>query len=87
MVDEKKRPDVYEGVGTVDDAWVTVEEASSDCHKGGKATFTKDDIATVFYCRWSNHQEHADTDSIALFSLKDGRYVKATEWGDSSGHG
>lgn len=81
------RPDVYEGVGTIEDAWITVGEATSSCHENPGASFVKEDIERVFYCKWTNHQEYADTDSIALFKLKNGKYVKATEWGDSSGHG
>lgn len=85
MSDE--RPDRYEGVGTIDDAWKTVDEATQSCHPHPAVDFTKDDIEKVFYCRWNNFQEYADTDSETIFRLKDGRYVRAEESGDSTGHG
>jgi hypothetical protein len=83
----KERADVYEGVGTAEDAWITVTDAASDCHENKGADFNEEDIEKVFYCQWANHQEYADTDSTTVFRLKNGKYVIAREWGDSSGHG
>jgi hypothetical protein len=87
MSEEKERAWVFEGVGTVDDAWITIEEASACSYHTIPLGFSREDIEKVFYCQWSNQQEYADTDSTTVFRLKNGKYVLAHEWGDSSGHG
>jgi hypothetical protein len=81
-------PRNYEGAGTIDRAWATVCTAFSDCHeKPPGSSFTKEDIDRVFYCWERSYVDWADTNSYAVFRLKSGKYVVASEWSDSSGHG
>lgn len=73
--------------GTAEQAWATVEEASS-CgdHPIACEAFVKEDIAEVLgYWEWQG--SCAEHDTLAAFVLRNGKHVVAKEGSDSSGHG
>lgn len=82
---------------TVENVWSVVDTAAMDCHRGSKIDFNENDIAKVFYynsgCNCGDLFDEkmcntwCDTWSIAIFQLKDGRYILANEASDTSGHG
>ena len=76
----------------------SVVESASDCgnHPITCEAFTKDDIAQVLAYRFGcsckgapNTQcdTYCDRWSFAAMRLKNGKYVVAQEWSDTSGHG
>jgi hypothetical protein len=82
---------------TTADAMPVIATASSDCHPGAFPEIKEDDIDVVYfaksYCMCGDSLSNTmckswcDSGSIAVFSLKNGKYIIAQEDSDTSGHG
>lgn len=70
---------------TRSDAMGVVNDAAKCFEHPFEIPFTEQDIDKIIYLHLNN--EDWDTDSETIFTLKNGKYVRAIEWSDSSGHG
>lgn len=68
---------------------MAVVGAAADCSDHRiEYDFTEADIEVVLYSdETGDRSNYDDTSSEVIFRLKNGKYVHASEWSDSSGHG
>lgn len=71
---------------TAENAWGVVQEGCGCEDHRQEIPFKESDIDTVFEYDY-NEGDCAEHSASTLFRLKDGRYVTASVWCDTSGHG
>lgn len=73
---------------TIESGWGVVEQASGCDDHRVELDFTEEDVAGCVYFKSEGAgADYSESSSEAILILKDGRFVKASESSDSSGHG